>query len=169
MDVGGERNQTLLCLLDGDAWLESTKRREKARAAICLLFRSERQWLPDVDRAPKHRVIETGRHNADDLHGLPVELNFSSEYVWVVSKMARPKSIAQDYRIINTRLEFFGFKYTTVRGCDSHQWEEIRGRFEADQAFGCLPGFGESNARVSVGRHVFKDAILGALVEEIRH
>ncbi len=112
-------------------------------------------------------MIETGGHHADDLHCFSVELNFSSDYVWVISETARPKSIAQDDYVINTRLEFFGFKHTAVRGCDSQQWKEIRGCREAEQALGCLPVFGETTARIVVGRHLFKNRILGVLVEEI--
>src|SRR5215207_2690883 len=163
MDVSGERNHTLLCLLDCDARLEPTKRREKAGAAIGFLFRSERQRLPGVDRAPKHRMIETGRHHADDLHCFSVELNFSTYNARITSKTPRPKTVAQHDYIINTRLEFFWFKHTTVRGCDSHQREEIRGCCEVDQALGCLPVFGESTASIGVGCHPFKNGILGAL------
>src|SRR6185503_6708952 len=127
MDVSSERNHTLLCLPDRDARLEPAKRREKAGAAIRFLFRSERQRLPGVDRAPKHRMIETGRHHADDLHCLSVELNFSTYDVRITSKTPCPKTVAQHYNVINTRLEFFGFEHTTVRRCDAHQWKEIRG------------------------------------------
>src|SRR6185503_13062482 len=167
MDVSGERNHTLLCLLDGDAGLEPAKGREKAGAAIRFLFRSEGQRLPGVDRAPKHRVIETGRHHADDLHCFSVKLNFSTYDARITSKTPRPKTVAQHDYIINTRLEFFGFEHTAVRGCNSHQWKEIRGCCEIDQALGCLPGFGESTALINVGRHTFKNGILRALVEEI--
>src|SRR6185436_19077362 len=118
MDVSSERNHTLLCLPDRDARLEPAERREKAGAAIRFLFRSERQRLPGIDRAPKHRMIKTGRHHADDLHCFSVELNFSTYDARITSKTPRPKSIAQDYYIINTRLEFFWFKHTTERGCD---------------------------------------------------
>src|SRR6185503_6404550 len=169
MDVSGERNHTLLCLLDGDAGLEPAKGREKAGAAIRFLFRSEGQRLPGVDRSPKHRMIEPGRHHADYLHGFSVELNFSTDDARITSKTPRPTTIAQDDHVINTRLKFFGFKYTAVGGLDSHQREEIRGCCEVDQALGCLPVFGESTASIGVGRHPFKNGILGALVEEICH
>ncbi len=112
-------------------------------------------------------MIETRRHHADDLDCFSVELNFSPYDARIASKTPRPKSIAQDYFIINTRLEFFGLKHTALCGCDSHQWEEIRGYCEVDQALGCLPWFSESAARIRVGRHLFKNCILGALVEEI--
>src|SRR5688500_2923422 len=112
-------------------------------------------------------MIETGRHHADDLHSLSVELNFSTYEARITSKTPRPKSIAQHDYVINTRLEFFGFKNSAVRWCDSHQREEIRGCCERDQALGWLPGFGESTARIGVGRQPFKNGILGALVEEI--
>src|SRR6185503_3060762 len=167
MDVSSERNHTLLCLPDRDARLEPAKRSEKGGTAIRFLFRSERQRLPGVDRSPKHRMIETGRHHADDLHCLSVELNFSSDYVWVVSKTAGPESIAQHDDVINTRLKFFRFEHTTVRWCDSHQGKEILSCGEVDQSLGRLTGFGEGGVPVGVSRHPFENGILSALVDEI--
>src|ERR1044072_3287046 len=114
-------------------------------------------------------MVEAGRHHADDLHCFSVELNLSTYDVRITSKTPGPPTVAKDSYVINTRLEFFGLEHTAVCGCDSHHREEIRGCYEAEQAFGCLPLFGESAARVTVGRHLFKNGILVVLVEEIRY
>src|SRR5215216_1244621 len=167
MDVGGERNHTLLGLLDCDAGLEPTDRRKKVAASIRFAFRSKRQRLPDVDRAPKNRMFESGRHHADYLYCFSVELYFSSHHSWVAPETARPKTIAEDDSVISARLEFFGFEYAAVRRCDSQHWKEIGGGCEAEQTFRCLPLLGEVTADEVVGRHLLKNRILVVLVEEI--
>src|SRR5918994_1300599 len=55
VDVSGESNHTLLSLLNGDPWLEASTRSEIVAAAVCFLFRSKGEWLPDIDWAPKER------------------------------------------------------------------------------------------------------------------
>src|SRR6185369_2562509 len=114
-EIGGQSNHTLLCLLNRHAWFETSKLREVVGAAVGLSFRRKRHRLPDIHRAPKHRMLESGRHYPDDLHGLSIELDFSAYDVWVTAKTARPETIREHDHVICTGLEFFRLEYTAQR------------------------------------------------------
>ena len=127
VDISGQSNHTLLRLLNCDAWLEASNRREIVVAAVRLPFRSKGEWLPDIDWAPKDRMFESGRHHADYLDCLSVELNRASDYVWVASKTARPKTIGQDDDVVSARLKLFRFEYTAARRSHFQHGKEIGG------------------------------------------
>ena len=112
-------------------------------------------------------MFKSGRHHADYLHCLSVELNFSSDDVWIASEAARPKTIGQDDHVVGARLKLFGFEYTAVRRRDFQHRKEIGGCCEAEQTFCCLSLFGEITAGEVVGSHLLENGILVVLVEEI--
>src|SRR2546423_1702388 len=112
-------------------------------------------------------MIESGRHHADYLNRLSVELNCASDYVWVATKTARPKTISQDYDVVSTRLELFRFEYTAARRGRSQQRKEIGGCCEAEQTLRCLPLFGEVTAGKVVSSDLFENRVLVVLVKEV--
>src|SRR5262249_46154740 len=147
---------------------KTTKRRKKVVAAIRLPFRSERQWLPDVDGSPQNWMFESGRHYSGYLHSFSIKLNLTSHNTWVASKTARPKPIGQNNDVIGAGLEFFRSKYASVCRRYSQERKEIGGRCEAKQTFGCLTMFGEVATDEVIRGHLLKDRILIVLVKKIR-
>jgi hypothetical protein len=112
-------------------------------------------------------VVESGRHHADDLDCLSVELNFSAYDARITSKTPRPKTVAQDDHVISAWFEFFGFEYATVGRCDSQNWKEVGCCGNAGQTFCCLTLFGEITADEVVGGQLLEDRVLGLVVKEI--
>jgi hypothetical protein len=60
-------------------------------------------------------MFKSGRHHADDLNCLAVELDFSSHDVRVASETKRPEPIREDDNVISARLEFFRLENTAIR------------------------------------------------------
>src|SRR5688500_4733598 len=113
-------------------------------------------------------MLESGRHHAHDLNRLSVELNRTSEDVWVAAKASRPKTIGQNDDVVSTWLELFGFENTAVRRGYSKHRKEISGSGDAEQTFRCLPLFDEVTAGKVIGSHLLEDCILAVLIEEVR-
>src|SRR5689334_9234310 len=101
-------------------------------------------------------MFEPGRHHADDLNCLTVELDLASDDVWVASKTSRPETIGEDDNVVGAGLELFGFEDAAERRGHSHHGKEIGGCREAQQTFCCLALFGEITVNEVVGRHLFK-------------
>src|SRR5688500_15682204 len=105
-------------------------------------------------------MFEAGRHNANNLDCLSVELDFSSHDIWVAAKTASPKKIAQDDHVISARLEFFRVEKTAAFRWYSEEWKKVGGCREAEQTLRCLSLFGEITRLKMVGGHLFKNGIL---------
>jgi hypothetical protein len=112
-------------------------------------------------------VFKAWRHHADYLNCFSVELKFLPDDVWVASKTARPKEIAEHDNVVSARLEFFRFEHSTARGSDSKYGEEIGGSGEAEQTFGGVALLCEIAVLELVCGKLFKDRILVMLVKEV--
>ena len=77
-------------------------------------------------------MFESGRHHADYLNCLSIELNFPSDDAWITSETACPKAIGEDDHVISARFELFGLKNTTARRSNAHQRKEIGSRCETE-------------------------------------
>src|SRR6185295_6379243 len=113
-------------------------RREKVIAAVRLPFLGKCERLPHIDRPPKQRVFEPGRHDAYNLNGLSVELNCASHYVWVAAKTFGPKAIGQNHNVVSARFKLFRVEYAASRRRDFQHWKEVGGCRKAQQTFRCL-------------------------------
>src|SRR6185503_13611046 len=98
-------------------------------------FRSKGERLPDINWPPKERMVETGRHHANYLDCLSVELNLTSHNARITSETTRPKTIGQDNHVVRARLELFRFEETAARWSHIKQGKEIGGACEAEQTF----------------------------------
>src|SRR5688572_6588224 len=166
-DIRSQSNHTLLRLLNRDARLKACKGRELVGVAVPSLFLSKRQWLPHIYRPPQDRMFESGRHDPDYLDGLSVKLDCASEYVWVTSKTAGPKTIRQDNNIVSAGLELFRSENATVCRRHSKHWEKIGGSRDAEQTCYLLPLFSQVTAGVVVGSHPVENCVLFALIEKV--
>src|SRR6185369_888717 len=147
-DVRCQCGHTLLRLLYRDAGLQAAERSEIVGVADRSFFLTQGEWLPHIDWAPKHRVIETGRHHADDLDGLAVELNLASDDVWVAAEASCPETIGQDDYVVTAGLKLFGLEDAAVRRRHAEQRKEIGGGGETEQTFRRLALFGQVSAGV---------------------
>ena len=112
-----------LRLRDRHAWTQSADHRQESDLALVHEAVHRR-----LDRAPERggpRIVELGRHDADDGVGQPVEPHGPAEHVGPASEGSAPEPVAQDHHQLGTRPVVRGLERATDGRQGADHMEEV--------------------------------------------
>ena len=133
-DLQTQRRHRLLCVLHGDAGLESRHDLRVMPRQVRPHEGRERRRHPHVDLARGHEV-EVPRHDADHFVGLVVERDLTSDDVGRAAESALPQSVADDDDA-HALVVFVLGEGTPEQGCTPRTLQNVHVTFRAGDQFG---------------------------------